>query len=81
MRVATTTERGPVATMPSDQVNAEFSHLMWTNFSGPDKGDGQPRRTRRSAPGDRGVSVLGEWRNGVRTWSCFEVFHDVRGVA
>ena len=37
MRVATTTERGPVATMPSDQVNAEFSHLMWTNFSGPDR--------------------------------------------
>lgn len=36
MRVTTTIERGPVATMPSDQVNAEFSHLMWTNFSGPD---------------------------------------------
>ncbi|WP_460793010.1 hypothetical protein, partial [Nocardioides maradonensis] len=33
----TTIERGPVATMPSDQVDAEFSHLMWTNFSGPDK--------------------------------------------
>jgi hypothetical protein len=38
MRVTTTTERGPVATMPSDQVDAEFSHLMWTNFSGPDRG-------------------------------------------
>lgn len=37
MRVTTTTERGPVATMPSEQVNAEFSHLMWTNFSGPDR--------------------------------------------
>ncbi|WP_460792997.1 polymorphic toxin-type HINT domain-containing protein, partial [Nocardioides maradonensis] len=33
----TTIERGPVATMPSDQVDAEFSHLMWTNFSGPDR--------------------------------------------
>lgn len=38
MAVTTTTERGPVATMPSDQVDAEFSHLMWTNFSGLDSG-------------------------------------------
>lgn len=36
MRVTTTIERGPVATMPSDQVNVEFSHLIWTNLSGPD---------------------------------------------
>lgn len=36
MRVTTTIERGPAATMPSDQVNVEFSHLIWTNFSGPD---------------------------------------------
>lgn len=36
MRVTTTIERGPVATMPSDQVNVEFSHLIWTNFSRPD---------------------------------------------
>lgn len=38
MRVTTTIERGPVATMPCDQVDAEFSHLIWTNFSGPDSG-------------------------------------------
>lgn len=36
MRVTTTIEGGPVATMPSDQVNAEFSHQRWTNFSGLD---------------------------------------------
>ena len=36
MRVTTTTAGGPVATMSSDQVNAEFSHLMWSNFSGLD---------------------------------------------
>ena len=39
MRVTTTTARGPVATMSSNQVNAEFSHLMWTNFSGLDTAD------------------------------------------
>lgn len=37
MRVTTTIEGGPVATMPSDRVNAEFSHLRWTNFSGLDR--------------------------------------------
>lgn len=37
MRVTTTTLGGPVATMPSVQVDVEFSHLIWTNFSGPDK--------------------------------------------
>lgn len=36
MRVTTTMLGGPVVTMPSDQVDAEFSHLIWTNFSGPD---------------------------------------------
>lgn len=39
MRVTTTIERGPVATTSSDQVNAEFSPLMWTNFSKPDSSE------------------------------------------
>src|SRR3546814_20031298 len=37
MRVPTTTECGPVATMNPDQIQTEFSHIMWTNFSGLDK--------------------------------------------
>ena len=34
MRVATTTEAGPVATLTQDQINTEFSHIIRTNFSG-----------------------------------------------
>lgn len=34
MRVPATTERGPVATFTPTQINAEFSHLIWTSFSG-----------------------------------------------
>src|SRR3546814_7831565 len=37
MRGPTTTECGPVATMNPDQIQTEFSHIMWTNFSGLDK--------------------------------------------
>lgn len=37
MRVTTTTVLGgPVATMPSDQVDAEFSRLIGASYSGPD---------------------------------------------
>lgn len=34
MRVPTTTFGGPVATIAQDQIDAEFSHIVWTNFSG-----------------------------------------------
>lgn len=34
MRVPTTIPGGPVASMPQDQVDTEFSHIVWTNFSG-----------------------------------------------
>lgn len=34
MRVPTTTAGGPVATHTRAQIDAEFSHILWTNFSG-----------------------------------------------
>ena len=34
MRVATTTAGGPVDALPQDLVDLEFSHIVWTNFSG-----------------------------------------------
>lgn len=34
MRVPTTTAAGPVATFTQDQIDTEFSRIVWTNFSG-----------------------------------------------
>jgi hypothetical protein len=34
MRVSTTTAGGPVDALPQDLVDIEFSHIVWTNFSG-----------------------------------------------
>ena len=34
MRVATTTDAGPVDALPQDLVDREFSQITWTNFSG-----------------------------------------------
>ena len=34
MRVPTTTATGPVASFTQDEIDTEFSHIIWTNFSG-----------------------------------------------
>lgn len=42
LRATATTEAGPDTTRSPAQIQDEFSHIIWTNFSGPDSGNTTP---------------------------------------